>query len=94
MAQPEIVAMFMIHDPGSVEGAQIDNLGEAVGVVFCVVPKSKDGVTGVIVPSPVKVILVLADGFGKTIRRAQDIHGAGFTVVAAEDGGVGADVRR
>jgi hypothetical protein len=94
VAQPEVVVMLVIHDPGCVKGAEIDHFGVAIFVVGCVVAESQHGFAGVAIPAPVEVVLMAADGGGQAVYWAEDIHGAGFAVVAAEDGGAGAHVGR
>ena len=94
VAQPEVVMMLVVHDPWGVKGAQIDDLSIVAGVVFGVIAEGEDGLACVVVPTPEEVVLMAADGGRQTVPRAENVDGAGFPVVIAEDGGAGANVRR
>ena len=94
MAKPEVVTTLVIHDPGGVKRAQIDDLGVVAGVLFGVVAQGQDGLACIVIPTPEEVILMTADGGWQTVTRTENVDGAGFPVVAAEDGGAGANVRR
>ena len=94
MAQPEVAAMFVVFGPGRVEGAEIDDFRVVVRVVLAMVAEGEHRFAGVAVPAPVKVSLMATDGGGQAVFRSKNIDRAGFSVIAAEDGGVGAHIRR
>ena len=37
MTQPEAAVVLVVHDPGRIEGAEVDDLGIGVGVVLAMV---------------------------------------------------------
>ena len=53
--------MLVVHDPGRIEGAEIDDFRVIVRVVLGIVAQGEDGFAGVAVPAPVEVILMSAD---------------------------------
>ena len=77
--------MFEVHDPGRFEGTEIDHFGVVARIVLALVTESENGFSSVAVVSPIEVVLMAADGEGKSVFVAQHVDCAGFAVICAED---------
>lgn len=53
-----------------------------------------DAFAGAAVGTPEEVALMSADGVGEAVFRAEEVDGAGLSVVLRKDAGLGADIER